>query len=372
MSILSKAYMHDEAAAFAHVEALLWAGGPVCPHCGNCGKVYTLAGVRSKPSKKNPEGVERHGLKKCAECRKQFTVRIGTIFEESHIPLHLWLQAIHLMVSSKKGISSHQMHRVLGITYKSAWFLTHRIRECMRDGALADMNNLRRTENGALVRTSCILPSGSLLNVSVQPAIDGWIVCDEGAVVSDAMAHGFDVDFSLKGLANKLSRDGLKVENGRIYSARVSSGELPFMVAYLATAAIEASRWLVNSAAKHSKLGIADVLKELVDRRYADIRLNEPLEVFGNSSKLYAFDNVLMLPNRKKLILDPVTRHDGSIKSRLVANLDVAQANHQNLIQRIVYDEEDGWEQQELALLSVGAPAIKMSMVEKVVDRMAA
>ena len=146
MSILSKPYMHDEAAAFAHVEALLWADGPVCPHCGNSGKVYALAGVRSKASKKNPEGLERHGLKKCAECRKQFTVRIGTIFEESHIPLHLWLQAIHLMVSSKKGISSHQMHRVLGITYKSAWFLTHRIRECMRDGALAGFGS-----NGGIV-----------------------------------------------------------------------------------------------------------------------------------------------------------------------------------------------------------------------------
>ena len=96
-----------------------------------------LVGVRSKASKKNPEGVERHGLWKCRECRKQFTVRKGTIFEESHLPLHLWLQAIHLMVSSKKGISRHQLHRVLGITYKSAWVLTHRIRECMRDGALA-------------------------------------------------------------------------------------------------------------------------------------------------------------------------------------------------------------------------------------------
>lgn len=137
MSVLSKPYMRDEAAAFAHVESIIWPDGPVCPHCGNCGKVYVLTGVRSKPSKKNPEGVERHGLKKCAECRKQFTVRIGTIFEESHLPLHLWLQTIHLMVSSKKGISSHQLHRVLGITYKSAWFLTHRIRECMRDGALA-------------------------------------------------------------------------------------------------------------------------------------------------------------------------------------------------------------------------------------------
>ena len=137
MSVLSAPYMHDEAAAFAHVEAMLWADGPVCPHCGVVDSAYRLTGVMTKPSKKNPEGKERHGLWKCRECRKQFTVRKGTIFEESHLPMHLWLQAIHLMVSSKKGISSHQLHRVLGITYKSAWFLTHRIRECMRSGALA-------------------------------------------------------------------------------------------------------------------------------------------------------------------------------------------------------------------------------------------
>lgn len=137
MSVLSAPYMHDEAAAFAHVEAMLWPEGPVCPHCGVVDRAYRLEGVRSKPSKKNPEGKERHGLWKCRDCRGQFTVRKGTIFEESHIDLHLWLQAIHLMVSSKKGISSHQLHRVLGITYKSAWFLAHRIRECMRDGELA-------------------------------------------------------------------------------------------------------------------------------------------------------------------------------------------------------------------------------------------
>ncbi len=139
MSVLSAEYMHDEAAAFAHVEAMLWVDGPVCPHCGVVDRAYRLEGVRTKPSKKNPEGKERHGLWKCRECRKQFTVRKGTIFEESHLPLHLWLQAIHLMVSSKKGIGSHQLHRVLGITCKSAWFLTHRIRECMRSGELAPM-----------------------------------------------------------------------------------------------------------------------------------------------------------------------------------------------------------------------------------------
>ena len=139
MSVLSKPYMHDEAAAFAHVESIIWPDGPVCPHCGVVDSAYPLTGVCTKPSKKHPEGKERHGLWKCRECRNQFTVRKGTIFEESHLPLHLWLQAIHLMVSSKKGISSHQLHRVLGVTYKTAWFLTHRIRECMRSGEFAPM-----------------------------------------------------------------------------------------------------------------------------------------------------------------------------------------------------------------------------------------
>ena len=141
MSALSAPYMHDEAAAFAHVEAMLWANGTVCPHCGVAGNAYELKGVRSKPSKKNPEGVERHGLKKCKDCGKQFTVRVGTIFESSHVKLHLWLQAIYLMTSSKKGISSHQLHRTLGVTVKTAWFMSHRIREAMRSDNTVDFGS---------------------------------------------------------------------------------------------------------------------------------------------------------------------------------------------------------------------------------------
>src|SRR5262249_911945 len=134
MSVLSRAWFHDEKAAFAYVESILWPKGPVCPHCGGAEKAYRLEGVHSKPSRANPEGVERHGLWKCAYCRKQFTVRKGTIFEESHMPLFKWLQAIHLMCSSKKGVSAHQLHRVLEVQYKTAWFLAHRIREAMRSG----------------------------------------------------------------------------------------------------------------------------------------------------------------------------------------------------------------------------------------------
>lgn len=138
MSILSKKYFHDEAAAFAHVESILWPDGPICTGCGGVNNAYKLEGVRTKPSKKNPEGVVRHGLYKCKskECRKQFTVRQGTLFEESHLALHKWLQAVYLLCSSKKGISTQQLKRSLEVDQKTAWFLGHRIREGMRSGDL--------------------------------------------------------------------------------------------------------------------------------------------------------------------------------------------------------------------------------------------
>lgn len=127
MSVLSKPYFHDEAAAFAYLESVLWPNGPVCPHCFNAdaGRIYELKGKTT-----------RLGLRKCADCKGQFTVKVGTVFESAHIPLHKMLQAVFLLTSSKKGISAHQLHRVLEITYKSAWFLAHRIREAMREGKL--------------------------------------------------------------------------------------------------------------------------------------------------------------------------------------------------------------------------------------------
>ena len=133
MSILNKPHFQDEAAAFAKLESVIWPNGPVCPHCGGKERIYVLDGVKDK------KGRVRIGLKKCGHCRKQFTARVGTVFESSHIPLHKLMQAVHLLCSSKKGISSHQLHRTLEITYEAAWFLSHRIREAMRSGALAPM-----------------------------------------------------------------------------------------------------------------------------------------------------------------------------------------------------------------------------------------
>ncbi len=112
----------DKDEARKYLERLRWPDGPVCPHCGNIENVYTLKGK-----------AHREGLYKCGACREQFTVTVGTLFERSHIPLNKWLVAVYLMSSSKKGISSHQLHRIIKVTYKTAWFMTHRIREAMKD-----------------------------------------------------------------------------------------------------------------------------------------------------------------------------------------------------------------------------------------------
>jgi transposase-like protein len=131
LATLSQLFV-DEDKARKFLEDKRWPEGKaICPHCG--GKGYELT---AKPASKRPG---RKGLKKCKACRQQFTVRVGTIFEESKVPLSKWLMAVHLMTSSKKGVSSHQIARELGITQKSAWFLCHRIREAMRREPMAGM-----------------------------------------------------------------------------------------------------------------------------------------------------------------------------------------------------------------------------------------
>jgi transposase-like protein len=122
-SVLNAPHFVSEPAAFAYVEARLWPNGPVCPHCGETARIGRLNGKTTRP-----------GLHKCYACGKPFTVRMGTIFESSHLPLHLWLQVIHLFCCSKKGIATRQIQRMLNCSMKTAWFLGHRIRLAMDPG----------------------------------------------------------------------------------------------------------------------------------------------------------------------------------------------------------------------------------------------
>jgi transposase-like protein len=124
MNRFTAPYLQDEDAARAAIEAMLWPNGPVCHRCGETERRYAT---------------KRPGRYRCGNpaCRKDFTVTTGTLMERSHIPLSKWLMAIYLMASSKKGVSSHQLHRSLGISYQAAWFMAHRIREAMRSGTFA-------------------------------------------------------------------------------------------------------------------------------------------------------------------------------------------------------------------------------------------
>lgn len=124
-SVLSAKHFHDEEAAYKWVEERVWPNGPVCPHCEETKRISKMKGSAT-----------RVGLYKCYACRKQFRVTVGTIFEASHVPLHKWIQAMALIAASKKGISANQLHRTLGVTLKTAWFMGHRIREAMRENDL--------------------------------------------------------------------------------------------------------------------------------------------------------------------------------------------------------------------------------------------
>ena len=121
-SVLDEPRFQNEAAAYSYVEAIVWPAGRVCPKCGVVDKSGPLKGKST-----------RVGLYKCYACRKPFTVKIGTIFEKSHVPMHIWLQAMHLMCSGKKGFSANQFCRVLGVDFKTGWFIGHRIREAMAE-----------------------------------------------------------------------------------------------------------------------------------------------------------------------------------------------------------------------------------------------
>lgn len=123
MADLKNPIFNDDEKAREHLEMIRWPSGPFCPHCGE------LENVRRMEGKSH-----QSGMLYCRACRKKFTVTVGTIFERSHIPLSKWMLAYHLMCASKKGISAHQLHRMLGVTYKSAWFMAHRIRETMKPG----------------------------------------------------------------------------------------------------------------------------------------------------------------------------------------------------------------------------------------------
>lgn len=202
MSVLNKRYFTSEKAAFRHLESIIWPDGPVCPKCGSCSQPYNLAKTRV-------------GLKKCRDCKKQFTVRVGTVFESSHIALHKWMQAVYLMCSSKKGVSAHQLHRTLEVTYKTAWFMCHRIRIAMEEGMLppiggegiavqADETYIGKKANPPTKKTD-----GTPFLKSGKAAAKCAVV----SLVSGGKSRTFHVDRADAGIIRQILKDNVKPES---------------------------------------------------------------------------------------------------------------------------------------------------------------
>jgi transposase-like protein len=156
-SVLSGTHFHSEEAAYRFVEARLWANGRSCPHCGVVDKSGPLKGKST-----------RIGVYKCYACRKPFTVKVGTVFESSHIKLHVWLQAMHLMASSKNGVSTNQLHRIVGVSLQTAWLLSHRIREAMSDLHI-DPDSGPHGGEGKFVESDETFVGGKARNRAYQP-----------------------------------------------------------------------------------------------------------------------------------------------------------------------------------------------------------
>jgi transposase-like protein len=187
-SVLSAPHFKTEEAAFAYVEAALWPKGPICPHCGETARLGRLNGKTT-----------RAGLHKCYACQKPFTVRMGTIFESSHLPLHLWLQVIHLFCASKKGIATRQIQRMLNCSMKTAWFLGHRIREVMTPGSTGPLGgegktveadetaltNSRKTKRGPGRKK----PHAAVLSLVERGGNVRSIVLDHRSVMSHVYKH---------------------------------------------------------------------------------------------------------------------------------------------------------------------------------------
>jgi transposase-like protein len=184
----------DEDAAREHLEALNWPDGPVCPHCGTVNEATLLGGRSTRP-----------GVYKCRPCQKPFSVTVGTVFERSKIKLNVWVHAVDLYTASKKGFSAHQLHRTLGVTYKTAWFMAHRIREAMRElnpGPMGGAGKTVESDETYIGRKEGIAKTRSAAHKNVVMTL----------VEREGSARSFHIDSTTLNEITKIVRENVKAE----------------------------------------------------------------------------------------------------------------------------------------------------------------
>lgn len=235
--------------------------------------------------------------------------------------------------------------------------------------AMSDFISVLELRDGVKVATQCIYPSGAFVNVVVRGGEDTFIVSDEGWAVREIESAGAHLANADKSLRQVVKPFGLEIHSGVIRSPQCGLSNLPAVIAIVANASSESAEWLFS----HTKIKHDEKFREAVAlflrRDYGKAVQEET--IIGNSNKPHRFDNILRIDDHRKLLIDAVSNDRNSINARVVANLDVKSANIENIIQRIVYNDMEQWNAEDLSLLSVGAPVVAYSKVKGVIDRLA-
>jgi len=235
---------------------------------------------------------------------------------------------------------------------------------------LFELAGVKRVEDGIVATTHCMYPSNSLVRVTVRGSGATIVASDEGGALGEALAGGIEVRNYDRALAHLVREQGLLIRESVIYTPQMSMEATPLAILLVANASQEVARWMFDHGKVKRARDFKQLLADFLSKRF-DARVAHGGFFVGHSNKQHRFANIVSLDGERKLIIDPVSNDPSSINARVVANLDVKATGNPNIIQRIVYDDEDDWSAVDLNLLQVGATAVPFSRAGEVIERIA-
>lgn len=237
--------------------------------------------------------------------------------------------------------------------------------------AVAEIITVGESGDGVYVNTLCIYPSNSFVQVMIYGNQNEFTVSDNCGAVHELVSAGIEVSKNDGVLNRYVKSQGLTFKYGQIRSPVCSRGELSSAIALVANASKDMADWLFATSKINKNRDIKAIVRSLLQMTFDKSNIKEDGTIVGVSNKPHKFENIIMLPNNRRLIVDPVIRDGSSINARVVANLDVKLANLDGLEQRIIYDDEDDWQPEDLNLLQVGATVVPFSKSAEVIRRVA-
>lgn len=237
--------------------------------------------------------------------------------------------------------------------------------------AFQDIGTWLRADDFLRVSTHCLYPSNAVVTVTIRGGVNEFVVSDEGGAISEIAGSGFRERVTDRQIRGIVKAQGLKVENGVIYSPAVTMDGLPAAMVLVANASKEIADWALSHLRMTVTRDFKQALTDLLQRHFHD-NLKTQQKVVGHSNKPHTFTNVIWLPGDRRLLVDPVVNDTSSVNARLASNLDVKMSNDPSIDQLIVYDDQQDWSSADLKLLQIAAPTVPFSRAEREIVRRAA